>query len=206
MSQPHKWEEEIKIVLGELGGEAPYCDIYQLIEDRNIMILGDSWKSAIRGCMERFSSNSQVYKKGGRDVFYSVNGIGEGVWGLRDYKVTMGKNNLTEDDNAFPEGKKILKLHIGRERNPQVIRDAKENFKNIHGKLYCEVCRFDFFAKYGEIGQDFIEGHHTIPICDMNEDAVTRVEDIALVCSNCHSMLHRKRPWIKKEELSDLLK
>ena len=24
-----------------------------------------------------------------------------------------------------------------------------------------------------------------------------------LVCSNCHKMLHRKRPWLSKEELKE---
>ncbi len=26
-----------------------------------------------------------------------------------------------------------------------------------HGRLYCEVCKFDFEKKYGVIGKDFIE-------------------------------------------------
>ncbi|REJ16166.1 MAG: restriction endonuclease, partial [Bacillaceae bacterium] len=30
--------------------------------------------------------------------------------------------------------------------------------------------------------------------------------DIVLVCSNCHRMLHRRRPWLTKEQLKDLIK
>ena len=33
----------------------------------------------------------------------------------------------------------------------------------------------------------------------------TKIEDIALVCSNCHKMLHRKRPWLKMSEIKSLL-
>lgn len=205
MSQLHSWEEEITIVLGKLGGEAHYSDIYQMIEDRGVMNLSNSWKSVVRGCVERFSSSSEVYKEGGRDVFYSVNGIGEGHWGLRNYEEEMGANNVTEDDLGFPEGKKKLITHIRRERNPQVVRKAKEAYKLENGKVNCEVCGFDFEDTYGEIGEDYIEGHHTVPISQMEEGDVTAIEDIALVCSNCHRMLHRKRPWLTKEELSGLI-
>lgn len=79
-------------------------------------------------------------------------------------------------------------------------------FKRNHGgRLYCEVCGFDFYDIYGEIGLDFLEGHHTIPVSELKDEQVTRVEDIAMVCSNCHRMLHRKRPWLNKEELKQLI-
>lgn len=206
MSKLHTWEQEIIIVLQDLGGEAHYSDIYQRIEERNIMNLSSSWKSVVRGCIERFSSDSEVYNTGGRDNFYSVKGIGSGYWGLRNFRGDTQYGNMTEDDLGFPEGKKKLKTHIARERNPKVVREAKNKFKAEHGKLYCEICGFDFKEKYGEIGEDFIEGHHTIPISEMREGELTRMEDIALVCSNCHRMLHRKRPWLTKEALKELIK
>ena len=112
---------------------------------------------------------------------------------------------FTEDDEGFPEGKLKLKQHLVRERNPEVIKLAKERYLQLHGKLICEVCEFDFAARYGDIGEGFIEGHHTKPISEMAEDEVTMVEDIALVCSNCHRMLHRKRPWLSINELKQLL-
>jgi predicted HNH restriction endonuclease len=33
----------------------------------------------------------------------------------------------------------------------------------------------------------------------------TRAADIALVCSNCHRMLHRRRPWLTMSDLKTLL-
>jgi predicted HNH restriction endonuclease len=71
---------------------------------------------------------------------------------------------FTEDDEGFPEGKVKLKQHLVRERNPEVIKLAKERFIQEQGKLFCEVCGFDFKEHYGEIGEGYIEGHHTIPI------------------------------------------
>lgn len=32
----------------------------------------------------------------------------------------------------------------------------------------------------------------------------TRAEDIALLCSNCHSMIHRRRPLLTKDQLHRL--
>ena len=119
----------------------------------------------------------------------------------------MGNDvDITEDDEGFPEGKKKLRTHICRERNYKVIKEAKSRYKDKHGKLICEICEFDFEEVYGDIGVDFIEGHHIIPVSELEEGDTTRVEDIILVCSNCHKMLHRKRPWLKPEELKDLLK
>jgi len=206
--QPHKWEEEIVEVLQELGGEAHYSDIYELVKERGIMHLGKAWKKSIQGCIERLSSDSDAYK-GPKDLFYSVNGVNRrsGIWGLRDYNNEYGKNNYTQDDLSFSEGKRSLKKHIIIERNPNVIREAKKKFKKEHnGRLYCEICKFDFSEKYGELGIDFIEGHHIIPVSEMKLGDKTKVEDIAIVCSNCHSMIHRKKPWLTREKLKRIIK
>ncbi|UZW66372.1 hypothetical protein OC195_21410 [Priestia flexa] len=64
---------------------------------------------------------------------------------------------FTEDDEGFPEGKIKLKQHLIRERNPEVIQLAKERFLQKHGKLFCEVCEFDFQQYYGELGNGYIE-------------------------------------------------
>jgi|SRR3972149_374009 len=108
-------------------------------------------------------------------------------------------------DSEFPEGKEIERKHRLRERNQSVIKSAKDLFKQKNGKLYCQVCGFDFHDKYGEIGCDFIEGHHTVPISELRGEVITKVKDVALVCSNCHQMLHRKRPWLKMEDLKKLI-
>ncbi|WP_431027791.1 HNH endonuclease [Lysinibacillus sp. LZ02] len=72
-----------------------------------------------------------------------------------------------------------------------------------YGKLVCEVCHFDFEKEYGKIGADYIEGHHTKPVSEMQPGEEIKVEDIAMVCVNCHRMLHRRRPWLKLKYLSD---
>lgn len=110
---------------------------------------------------------------------------------------------------SFPEGRRIERLHQSRERDSRAVRQAKvDHAQRNGGALPCEVCEFDFAARYGELGVSYIEAHHTLPLSDLEDGELrnTRVEDLALVCANCHRMLHRKRPWATVEQLRKLVK
>jgi len=111
-----------------------------------------------------------------------------------------------QTDGEFPEGKIAERLHKLRERNSEVVKLAKLNFKHKHGKVFCQACNFDFENVYGELGVDFIEGHHTIAVSDMAVGHKTKVEDIVLLCSNCHRMIHTKKPWLNMDQLLQLIK
>jgi len=106
----------------------------------------------------------------------------------------------------FPEGRLYEKLHKQRERDARVIALAKRDMKQRLGKLICQVCNFDFKERYGTIGEDFIEAHHTIPVHTLENNSKTSIEDIALVCSNCHSMIHRRSPCITIDQLKSKLR
>lgn len=110
------------------------------------------------------------------------------------------------EEDEFPEGQELERKHKTRERNQALIKKAKEQFKQKHGCLCCEICGFDFSKTYGEIGEDFIEAHHTIPISELSVEVKTKIDDIAMVCSNCHRMLHRKRPWLGMGHLKALIR
>lgn len=211
MSEKTQWLYEVIEALEELGGQATLVDIYNKVEERNKIDLSSyiDWKAQIRKHIYLNSSDTYIFKGSvgdNTDLFYSIEGKGKGIWGLRLFEPKGNNVDLTEDDQGFIEGKRRLRQHIYRERNPKVIRMAKEKFKEENnGRLFCEICGFDFYETYGGIGEDFIEGHHTVPVSQLEEGQVTKVEDIAIVCSNCHRMLHRKRPWLSKEKLKELL-
>ena len=112
---------------------------------------------------------------------------------------------MTEDDQSFPEGKKKLRQHLVRERN-QALVSRKKGIAKKEAKLSCCICEFSFEEYYGDIGRDYIEAHHVLPVSELKEDCETRLEDIVLVCSNCHRILHRKRPWLGADELKSILK
>lgn len=106
------------------------------------------------------------------------------------------KNSTSQDTTIltkklYEEGKLKLETHLKRERNSKVVKDAKRLFFNKNKRLYCELCGFDFEKVYGELGKNFIEGHHIKPISDMDEGGdVNNVEDIKMLCSNCHRIVH----------------
>ncbi len=104
----------------------------------------------------------------------------------------------------FPEGQTYERLHLARERNRTLIRLAKESAKK-RGRLLCQVCDFDFAKRYGSFGEGYIDAHHTVPVSELTPGTPTRLEDIALVCANCHRMLHRRRPWLRMNQLRSLL-
>ncbi len=115
------------------------------------------------------------------------------------------RNNLeSEESITFPEGKKAYAKHARYERNQGIVRLAKDRFKATNNTLFCEVCGFSFDT-YGERGKDYIEAHHDVPVSDLGDNGVSNIDDIKMVCANCHRILHRKRPWLKVDELKSLL-
>lgn len=56
---------------------------------------------------------------------------------------------------------------------------------------FVKVFGFDFVEAYGEVGTDFIEEHHIVPLSEIGTQYTATVDDIAMVCANCHKMLHR---------------
>jgi 5-methylcytosine-specific restriction protein A len=108
------------------------------------------------------------------------------------------------EDEAI-EGRVLFRLHAQRERDPEITRRKKEAELARLGRLACEVCTFDFAATYGQLGEGFIECHHRLPLSSSGERK-TRPSDLALVCPNCHRMLHRSRTALSVEELAALLR
>jgi 5-methylcytosine-specific restriction protein A len=102
------------------------------------------------------------------------------------------------------EGRVMTRLHLVRERSPKLARARKAQALRRHGRLSCEACGFDFQAHYGERGAGYIECHHTRPVHLLRPGDKTRLEDLALVCANCHRMIHARRPWLSIEELQSL--
>jgi len=116
---------------------------------------------------------------------------------------------LIEEDNdeylKVNEGAVIYKLHKYRERDTKIIKKKKEREFRRLGKLPCEACTFDFFQKYGELGYKYIECHHRTPLSEISTSTKTNLTDLALVCSNCHRMLHRRVDELSVEGLKNIL-
>jgi hypothetical protein len=97
----------------------------------------------------------------------------------------------SEFPEGLPEGRKRLVLHWKIERSPELARRKKDSVQRELGCLACECCGFNFVGFYGQVGEGFIEVHHRRPLHTLTEVTVTTLDDLAVVCSNCHRMLHR---------------
>ncbi|WP_405812446.1 HNH endonuclease [Streptomyces sp. NBC_01520] len=45
-----------------------------------------------------------------------------------------------------------------------------------------------------------MECHHIVPLHEAGEGR-TKLNDLALICANCHRMIHRRAPWPTPWEL-----
>jgi 5-methylcytosine-specific restriction protein A len=106
---------------------------------------------------------------------------------------TEPQSDLSDEFNLPPqtpitETRKYV-YHRKIERN----RTAAANAKKFHGTT-CQACDLDFVKRYGAIGQGFIEAHHLKPISELEEGVPVKYDvalDFAVLCANCHRMIHR---------------
>ena len=108
---------------------------------------------------------------------------------------------LENDESTFPEGRAKYRLHRTLERDSKIVRKKKARRLADTGSLQCDVCSLDFKETYGSRGEGFIEAHHKTPVATLDGAAKTKLSDLALVCSNCHRMLHRGTPMLSVDEL-----
>lgn len=94
----------------------------------------------------------------------------------------------TDDNEIYPrqENRKLVAKHLRRERSGWLATQRKEK-----DNYTCSVCSLYFPNKYGDFGQAFAEAHHLVPLSKVKKCVMTKVEDLATVCANCHRMLHR---------------
>lgn len=109
-------------------------------------------------------------------------------------------------DYEIAEGRLLTRIHRYRERDGGIVARKKRQAMSVHGRLSCDGCSFDFADSYGACGKGFIECHHTKPVSQMRNGETTRLTDLALVCSNCHRMIHRRVPWLTIDNLRNILR
>ncbi|MCU6328321.1 HNH endonuclease [Enterobacter quasiroggenkampii] len=127
-----------------------------------------------------------------------------GIKSITDIMVAAGEDDEQEDSITGSEGRPILRLHLSRERDSSLVKKKKQSVLDEHGKLECEICAVDFKKVYGELGDGFAECHHTRPLSHREDNEETKLKDLAIVCANCHRMLHRRRPWLTVDGLKKI--
>jgi hypothetical protein len=92
------------------------------------------------------------------------------------------------------EGKQQWYKHLRRERDSALVKLKKRHAKAKTGRLRCEACKFDFEAVFGAALADFCEVHHRVPLSHDVGERETHLDDLAVLCANCHRAIHRLGP------------
>jgi 5-methylcytosine-specific restriction protein A len=112
-----------------------------------------------------------------------------------------------DEQNGVTEGSKRFVKHLRRERNPYIIELKKREVLKAIGNLCCEACGFDFKAFYGpKLAARFCEVHHRMPLHAAKENVKTTTADLAIICSNCHRIIHRTAPMLTVKALAEHIK
>lgn len=125
-------------------------------------------------------------------------------------RITASADGLTamlppeEGEATAVEGRIVFREHRARERDPRLVRAKKDAVLKATGRLACEACDLDFAERYGELGEGYIECHHTVPL-GQGAERVTSLSELALLCPNCHRMVHRPARALTVAELRQRL-
>ena len=109
------------------------------------------------------------------------------------YATTYG-DSLESDD--FPEG--VLLGHLHR------MLEARDSAHLTPGQR-CEICQLDTAEIYPGC-PSLMRLHLTVPVTALDGKKRYGATDFITVCPNCHAALHRRRPWLTKENCGDLLR
>ncbi|MDB2482292.1 HNH endonuclease [Gammaproteobacteria bacterium] len=189
------------LVLKVFGRSKKFLSIEEICKELSSTpyVLGKMNKKVVLSVLNDNCSDSELWK-GKQDLFQRVEVDEEKFWRrrrLKEYENNSLNFNIHRSNNL--EGSMKRYFHKIRERNKYIVQDKIKSVINELGRLDCEVCNFNFEDFYGKNGHLFIECHHKIPLSTLKPSTVTRLEDLAIVCSNCHRMLHRKPyPSVKK--------
>lgn len=134
--------------------------------------------SKFTGDVKRIVSRARRIRKVTED-----NTVRAGLYGIKN-----GAEAATQTDKA--ESSFTLHQYLERTSNYS-IWEKKLRVLSEYGGFACEVCGLDFMQRYGPRGFGYVEGHHRTPLAELSTETETTVEDLALVCANCHQMLHR---------------
>jgi len=95
---------------------------------------------------------------------------------------------ILENDISIKEGTEQNITSRDYERNP-IYRDI---VISLRGPI-CSCCDLRFEDKYGAYGRDFIEIHHVVPVSVLKgQNKFDPLTDLLPICSNCHSIIHRR--------------
>lgn len=141
-----------------------------------------------------------------RAVWLEFGGAPEAIKSLanliRSAAVDVAIHEPPLDEVEFVEGRTVTALHTRREREPK-LRQRLLTTRQASGHLFCEMCGRPPLSHNAALRDAHFEAHHIIPLASTGVRA-TRLSDLALLCANCHRLLHRaiamEKRWLTVPE------
>ncbi len=188
-----KWVEDIVTALANLNGVAPLADIYQEVRKVRPEPHPESLTAIVRGAIEDHSSDSARFK--GKDLFFSVKGLGGGVWGLRSFvtatpeasDIDGGSNNTSEgtaNEIGHGSGNEIPRRTL--QKTYRILRDTQLacQIKLLHNHR-CQLCGISIVLAGSK---SYSEAHHIKPL-GRPHNGPDVAGNIIVLCPNHHVML-----------------
>ncbi|WP_145320244.1 HNH endonuclease [Paenibacillus xylanexedens] len=169
------WLEDIIQAFHNLNGLAPYPVLYEEVQKIRDTPMPKSWKAIIRRTIETNSSDSKVFSGNQKDdLFYSVEGLGSGTWGLRKLK----QETIYAIDISEPMGTVREETAVYR-----ILRDTylARSLKQLHNNE-CQICG----ERIELSDQNFYsEAHHIKPL-GKSHNGPDIAGNILVLCPNHH--------------------
>jgi predicted HNH restriction endonuclease len=113
---------------------------------------------------------------------------------------SLNSTKTQEQINAVLEGNAYPAEAMFRKRNRALIDAAK---RQSDGK--CCVCGFSFVEEYAGLTNGCLVAHHVKPIGKRKRATKTKLDDIDLLCPNCHTVVHTEDPPLTAAKLRTML-
>ena len=169
------WEDDIVSALTGLGGTGPYMQIYKGVASLRTD-LPSSWKAMVRRHIQDRSSDSVGFKRR-TDLFFSVEGLGHGVWGLRDFVLSTPIASDLSLGNESPERV--------QQETYRILRDTRlaRQVKLLHRDA-CQICGITLHVSPM---RTYSEAHHIIPLGGVHKGPDI-ASNVIVLCPNDHAL------------------
>ena len=138
---------------------------------------------------KRLKTGSEVGERKGLEISKSLELGSSNAPSSRPTEATVRDEVLEGFEGA---AKRRFVLHRRREAGLR-RKKLQEALRRNDGRLVCEVpnCEFDFAERYGVLGVGYAQIHHKELLSEApKEGRKVTLDDLAVVCANCHVMIH----------------
>lgn len=176
-----RWVEDIVRVLEDLGGVASLEQINQEIPDIRPS-LSETWRNTIRRTIQQHSSDSNTKKLNQPDLFFSVGGLGSGVWGLRSLventpdAIDVNPKPVISEGTVNPE--RVVQQSYRILRDTELARQLKLLYRD-----HCQICET---ALELAPGRRYSEAHHIKPLGKHHGSDTPG--NVLVLCPNHHAL------------------